>query len=95
MSSSSCSKAAGEAVGEGGGLGERLGAPPAADDDRAEAGQLERRLAAEAGSGAGDDADLAVEQAVPEDPRGNARCSAPIRRAAYICAFAPGNLGRG
>ena len=69
MSIASCSKRPRQARGEAGRLGQRLLAAPAADDDRPEPGQLERRLPPEAAAGAGDEADLALEQAVPEDPR--------------------------
>ena len=51
------------------GLGQRLLAPPAGDDGGAEARQLQRRLPPEAAAGAGDDADLPLEQTVSEDPR--------------------------
>ena len=68
-----------QARGQLGGLGERLGAAPAADHGGAEARQLERRLAAEAAAGAGDHADLAVEQAGPEDPR----CACPFAPLPY------------
>ena len=85
---------AGQAGGELGGLGERLRAPAAADHDGAEAHQLERRLAAEAAARAGDDADLAVEQAGPEDPRLRRRLSAPSAGSLYM-RLRPGNLGRG
>ncbi len=47
------------------GLGQRLLAAPAADHGGAEARQLQRRLAPEAAAGAGDDADLPVEQVRP------------------------------
>ena len=66
MSSASCSKLPGQARGQLGGLRQRLLAAPAADHGGAEAGQLQRRLAPEAAAGAGDDADLPVEQTVPK-----------------------------
>ena len=50
-------------------LRQRLLPPAAADHGRAEAGELQRRLPPEAAARAGDDADLAVEQTVPEDLR--------------------------
>ena len=60
---------AGQTGGQLGRLGERLSAAPAADHGGAEAGQLQRGLAAEAAAGAGDDTDLAVEQTVPKHLR--------------------------
>ncbi len=60
---------AGEPGREPGRLGERLLAPAAADHDGAEPRQLERGLAAEPAAGAGDEADLSLQQAVPEDAR--------------------------
>ncbi len=59
----------GQAGGQLGGLRQRLLAATAGDDGGAEAGQLQRRLAPEAAAGAGDDADLTVEQAVPKHLR--------------------------
>ena len=50
-------------------LGQRLGAPSAADHGRAETRQLQRRLPPEAAPRTGDDDDPAVEQAVPEHLR--------------------------
>ena len=67
-------------LGLGDHLLERLGPPAAADHGRPEPRQLERRLAAEPGAGAGDDADLPVEQAGRKDSRA---LGAPSRRAGY------------
>ncbi len=69
MSSGSNSKRARQPGGQLGRLLERLGTAAAADHGGAETGQLERRLAPEAGAGAGDDADLTVEQTVPKHLR--------------------------
>ena len=69
MSSDLVLEAAGQPGGQLRGLRQRLRAAAAADHDGAEAGQLQRRLAPEAAAGAGDDADLAVEQTVPEHLR--------------------------
>jgi len=51
------------------GLRQRLLAAAAGDDGGAEAGQFQGGLAPEAAAGAGDGADLPLEQPVPEDPR--------------------------
>ena len=62
---------------------ERLGAAPAADHCRAEPGQLERGGPAQAGPGAGDDADLPVEQS---RERRSARSSPPPSRVSILGA---------
>ena len=62
-------EAAGQGGGQLGGLRQRLLAAPAGDHDGAEADQLQRRLPPQPAAGAGDDADLTVEQAVPEHLR--------------------------
>ena len=60
---------AGQAGGQPGGLRQRLLAAPATDHGGAETGQLQRRLPPQAAARAGDQADLPVEQTVPEDAR--------------------------
>ena len=62
-------EAARQPGGQLGRLRQRLLAAPAGDDGGAEPRQLQRRLAPEAAAGAGDDADLPLEQTVPEDLR--------------------------
>ncbi len=69
MSSRLVLEGPGQFRGKIGGLGQRLLAAAAADHGGAEPDQLQRRLPAEAAAGAGDQADLPVEQAVPEDAR--------------------------
>ena len=69
MSRISCSKLPGSPAASSRGLRQRLLAAPAGDDGGTEPGQLQRRLAPEAAAGAGDDADLTVEQTVPEHLR--------------------------
>ena len=50
-------------------LGQRLLAPTAGDDGGAETRQLQRRLPPQTAAGAGDRADLPLEETVPENPR--------------------------
>ena len=62
-------KGAGQLARQLGGLRQRLGTAPAADHGGAEAGQLEGRLPPQTAAGAGDDADLVVEEIRLEDAR--------------------------
>ncbi len=80
----------GHAGGELRGLRQRLLAAAAADHGGAEAGQLQRRLPPEAAAGAGDDADLPLEQVGLEDPRMRARRLIGARKP--IADLDPGNV---
>ena len=87
MSSGSCLGRPPRRLDLGHGLGERLGAAPAADHRRRPGAPARARSRAQPGAGARDHADLALEQAGGEDPR--AAAARPSARRSIAATLAP------